>query len=93
MEVLASVRTSKPTPASGRPHAALCFALYAGPVPPERQEGKGARRLRFGRTQPRRRMDALPTPGEMMQQKVGRRYATPPDLLLKHPNATIATYV
>jgi hypothetical protein len=28
-------------------------------------------------------MDALPAPGEMMQQKVGRRDATP-DLLLKH---------
>jgi hypothetical protein len=28
-------------------------------------------------------MDALPTPGETMQQKVGRRDATP-DLLLKH---------
>ena len=60
---------------------------------PSNKERKDARRLRFGRTQPRRRMDALPTPGEMMQQKVGRRYATPPDLLLKHPNATIATYV
>jgi hypothetical protein len=39
-------------------------------------------------------MDALPVPRgghtEMMQQKVWRRDATP-DLLLKHPNTTIAT--
>jgi hypothetical protein len=37
-------------------------------------------------------MDVLPAPEEMMQQKVGRRDATP-DLLLKYPNTTIATYV
>jgi hypothetical protein len=41
-------------------------------------------------------MDALPAPGgghtETMQQKVGRRDATP-DLLLKHPNTTLATYI
>jgi hypothetical protein len=37
-------------------------------------------------------MDALPTPEEMMQQKVGSRDAAP-DLLLKHPNTTVATYV
>ena len=43
-------------------------------------------------TRPRRRMDALPVPRETMQQKVGRRDATP-DLLLKHQNTTVATYV
>jgi hypothetical protein len=37
-------------------------------------------------------MDALPTPGETMQQKVGRRDATP-NLLLKHANTTVAIYV
>jgi hypothetical protein len=37
-------------------------------------------------------MDALSAPGEMMQQKVGRRDATP-DLLLKHLNTIIITYV
>jgi hypothetical protein len=37
-------------------------------------------------------MDALPASEETMQQKVGRRDATL-DLLLKHPNTTIATYV
>jgi hypothetical protein len=37
-------------------------------------------------------MDALSGPGETLQQKVGRRDATP-DLLLKHPNTTVATYV
>jgi hypothetical protein len=37
-------------------------------------------------------MDALPAPRETMQQKVARRDATP-DLLLKHPNTTVATYV
>jgi len=37
-------------------------------------------------------MDALPALGETMQQKVGMRDATP-DLLLKHPNTTVATYV
>jgi hypothetical protein len=37
-------------------------------------------------------MDALLAPGETMQQKAGRRDATP-DLLLKHPNTTVATYV
>jgi hypothetical protein len=37
-------------------------------------------------------MDALLAPGETMQQKVGRRDATP-DLLLKHSNTTVATYV
>jgi hypothetical protein len=41
-------------------------------------------------------MDALPALGgghtEMIQQKVERRNATP-DLLLKHLNTTIATYV
>jgi hypothetical protein len=40
-------------------------------------------------------MDALPTPGghtETMQQKVWRRDITP-DLLLKHPNTTVATCV
>jgi hypothetical protein len=39
--------------------------------------------------------DVLPAPGghtETMQQKVRRRDATL-DLLLKHPNATVATYV
>jgi hypothetical protein len=36
-------------------------------------------------------MDALPVPGETLQQKVGRRDATP-DLLLKHSNTTIAMY-
>jgi hypothetical protein len=39
-------------------------------------------------------MDALSAPGghtEMMQQKV-RRDATP-DMLLKHPNTTVVTYV
>jgi hypothetical protein len=38
-------------------------------------------------------MDALPAPGghtETMQQKVGRRDATP-DPLLKHPNTTVET--
>jgi hypothetical protein len=38
------------------------FALHAGPALPERQDGKGTRRLRFGRTQTRRRMGALPAP-------------------------------
>jgi hypothetical protein len=37
-------------------------------------------------------MDALPAPGETMQQKVGRRDATP-DLILKHSNITVARYV
>jgi hypothetical protein len=40
-------------------------------------------------------MDALPTPGghtETMQQKARRRDATP-DLLLQHPNITVATYI
>jgi hypothetical protein len=41
-------------------------------------------------------MDALPAPGgghtKTMQQKVGRRDATP-GLLLKYPNTTVATYV
>jgi hypothetical protein len=41
-------------------------------------------------------MDALPAPRyghiETMQQKARRRDATP-DLLLKHPNTTVATYV
>jgi hypothetical protein len=41
-------------------------------------------------------MDALPAPGgghtEMMQRKLGRRDATL-NLLLKHPNTTVATYV
>jgi hypothetical protein len=37
-------------------------------------------------------MDALPASGEMMQQKVGRRDATS-DLILKHQNTTVATYV
>jgi hypothetical protein len=37
-------------------------------------------------------MDDLPASGETMQQKVGRRDATP-DLLLKHLNTTVATYV
>jgi len=35
-------------------------------------------------------MDALPTLGEMTQQKVGRRDATL-DLLLKHPNIIVVT--
>jgi hypothetical protein len=37
-------------------------------------------------------MDALPDLGETMQQKVARRDAIP-DLFLKHPNTTVATYV
>jgi hypothetical protein len=41
-------------------------------------------------------MDALPAPGgghtKTMQQKVGRRDAIP-DLLLKHQNTIVATYV
>jgi hypothetical protein len=37
-------------------------------------------------------MDALLVLGETMQQKVGRRDAIP-DLLLEHPNTTVATYV
>jgi hypothetical protein len=41
-------------------------------------------------------MDALPASGgghtETMQQKATRRDATP-DLLLKHPNTTLAAYV
>jgi hypothetical protein len=37
-------------------------------------------------------MDALPAPRKTIQQKVGRRDATP-DLLLKHPNSIVATYV
>jgi hypothetical protein len=37
-------------------------------------------------------MDALPALRETMQQKVGRRDATS-DLLLKHPNKTVATYI
>jgi hypothetical protein len=37
-------------------------------------------------------MGVLPAPGDTMQQKVGRRDVTP-DLLLKHPNKTVATYV
>jgi hypothetical protein len=37
-------------------------------------------------------MDALLASRETMQQKVRRRDATP-DLLLKHLNTTIATYV
>jgi hypothetical protein len=37
-------------------------------------------------------MDAMPALGETMQQKVERRDATP-DLLLKHPNTAVATYV
>jgi hypothetical protein len=37
-------------------------------------------------------MDALLAPGETMQQKVERRNTTP-DLLLKHLNTTVATYV
>jgi hypothetical protein len=37
-------------------------------------------------------MDALPAPRETMQQKVERRDATL-DLLLKHLNTTVATYV
>jgi len=41
-------------------------------------------------------MDALLAPGggqtEALQQKVGRGDATP-DLLLEHPNTTVATYV
>jgi hypothetical protein len=36
-------------------------------------------------------MDVLAAPGETIQQKVGRRDATF-DLLLKHPNTTVATY-
>jgi hypothetical protein len=37
-------------------------------------------------------MDALLAPGEMMQYKVGRRDTTP-DLLLKHLNTIVATYI
>jgi hypothetical protein len=37
-------------------------------------------------------MDALPAPGATIQQKVGRRDATP-DLILKYPNTTVATYI
>jgi hypothetical protein len=37
-------------------------------------------------------MDTLSALGEMMWHKVGRRDATP-DLLLKYPNTTVATYV
>jgi hypothetical protein len=37
-------------------------------------------------------MDALLAPEETMQQKVERRNTTP-DLLLKYPNTTGATYV
>jgi len=41
-------------------------------------------------------MDVLPAPGgghtETMQQKARKRDATL-DLLLKHPNTTVATYV
>jgi hypothetical protein len=37
-------------------------------------------------------MDDLPAPGETMQQKVRRRDVTP-NLLLKHPNTIVATYV
>jgi hypothetical protein len=47
--------TSRWTLVSGCLRAALSSALHAGPTPSERQEGKGARRLWFGRTQPRRR--------------------------------------
>jgi hypothetical protein len=86
--LVASVRTSEQSPAFGRPRAVLRFMLHAGPVPPKRQEGKGARRLRFGRTWPRHRMETLPPSGEMMQQKVGRIDAMP-NLLLKHPNTTL----
>jgi hypothetical protein len=77
---------------NGRPRATLCFALHVGPMSPERQEGNGARHLQFGRTGQRRRMNALSAPRQTMQQKVGRRDVTP-NLLLKHPNTTIATYV
>jgi hypothetical protein len=45
------------------------FALHSGPAPPERQEGKGVRRLQFERTRPRRRMNILSASGETMQQK------------------------
>jgi hypothetical protein len=38
-------------------------------------------------------MDALPAPGEMMQHKVGEEKMQHPDLILKHPNLTVATYV
>jgi hypothetical protein len=41
-------------------------------------------------------MDALPAPGggdtEMMQERARMRDTTP-NLLLKHPNTTVATYV
>jgi hypothetical protein len=37
-------------------------------------------------------MNALLAPGETMQQKVGKRDATP-DLLLKHPNTIVTTNV
>jgi hypothetical protein len=50
----------------GRPRATLCFALHVGPAPPERQEEKGARRLRFERTRQRCCMDALSASGETM---------------------------
>ena len=40
----------------------------------------------------RRRVDALSAPGETMQQKVGMRDVTS-DVLLKHPNTILATYV
>jgi hypothetical protein len=50
----------------------------------------------MGRIPPRRRIDALLVSREghteTMQQKVGRRDVTP-DLLLKHPNRIVATYV
>jgi len=58
-------------------HYNLFSRSTRGSTPPEQQEGKGMRCLRFGRTQPQRRMDALPTLGETMQQKVGRRDTTP----------------
>jgi hypothetical protein len=38
-------------------------------------------------------MDALQASEETMLQKVGRGRNATPDLLLKHPNTMVATYV
>jgi hypothetical protein len=61
VEILPVVKKNLEVLASGRPdgcpRATLRFTLYAGLTSPERQERKDARRLRFGRTRQRHRMD------------------------------------
>jgi hypothetical protein len=66
---------------------------YVGSASPERPEGKGWH-LRFRRTWAPRRVvaDAGRRTHETIQHKARKRDATP-DLLLKHQNTIVATYV